>query len=71
MSHGAPQRSILGLILVLLYVNDLPLNNQDAETVLCTDDAHTLVTEKCKYPSNIRPERLWRGCSHGFIKTIL
>jgi hypothetical protein len=46
MSHGAPQRSILGLILVLLYVNDLPLNNQDAETVLCTDDAHTLVTEK-------------------------
>lgn len=41
IKHSIPQRSVLGPLLLLLYVNDLPLNVQGAKVVLFADDTNT------------------------------
>jgi hypothetical protein len=45
IKHGVPQRSVLGLLLFLLFMNDLPLVIQNAE-VLFADDTNILITDE-------------------------
>jgi len=46
IAHGEPLDTILGHLLFLVYINDLPFNIQEAKLVLYPDGTNILVVAK-------------------------
>ena len=46
-NFGLPQGSILGPLLVLIYVNDFPQRITKGKTIMFADDTNLFFTEKC------------------------
>jgi hypothetical protein len=45
IKQGVPHSLVLGLLLFLLYINDLPINIHNAKLVMFADDINVLISD--------------------------
>jgi hypothetical protein len=58
IKQGAPQGSVLCLLLFLLYTNDLPLNIHGANLIMFADDINVLITDSDLGPLQNKIDRV-------------
>jgi hypothetical protein len=71
ISRGVQQGSILGPLLFLIYINDLPLNIQGAKLILYADDTNVLVVYRNEEALQIKLSSVMKQLENWFLKNDL
>ena len=75
IAHPQPQGSILGSLVFLVHINDLPFNIQEAKLLLYADDTNILIVDKnealqTKLSSVMKQLEIWFFNKDLIINTI-
>jgi hypothetical protein len=70
-SYGVSQRSILGPLLFLIYINDLPLNIQGAKLIPYADDRNVLVVDRNEEALQTKLSLVMKRLENWFLKNDL
>jgi retron-type reverse transcriptase len=67
IEYGVPQGSVLGPLLFLMFINDLPRVIQNAEVVLFADDTSILITENNTLLLNEKIQNVGKQLQNWFL----
>jgi hypothetical protein len=71
ISYGVPHGSILGPLLFLIYISDLPLNIQGAKLILYADDTNVLVVDRNEEALHTKLSLVVKQLENWFLKNYL
>jgi len=69
INQGVPQGSVLCPLLFLLYVNDPPVNNHDANLVMFADDINVLISDSDERLLQTKTDRVLQNWKLGLTGT--